>query len=98
MVKRVVVIDTGYESYDQEQDILAEAMMTKDSAEVDRIRKMGQLTVDVVGRTSDFLVSHQVRHEVLVKRDGCPLRIGEVKGRILIHGQDPASWPLAKIW
>jgi Xaa-Pro aminopeptidase len=62
--------------------ILLAAMATKDEAEVDRIRRMGQITTQVVGETADFLSGHAVRGEVLVKKDGIPLTIGDVKGRI----------------
>jgi Xaa-Pro aminopeptidase len=61
---------------------LLQAMATKDAGEVDRIRRMGQLTTAVVGQVADFLTAHRVRDEVLVKSDGEPLTIGEVKSRI----------------
>ena len=67
---------------DLQGKILLAAMATKDEAEVDRIRRMGQTTTQVVGETADFLSRHMVREEVLVKKDGTPLTIGEVKGRI----------------
>lgn len=67
---------------DLQGKILLAAMATKDEAEVDRIRRMGQITTQVVGETADFLSRHMVREEVLVKKDGTPLTIGEVKGRI----------------
>ncbi len=66
----------------QENDILAEAMMTKDAVEIDRIRRMGQITTTVVGRTADFLIGHRVKDGELVKTNGEPLTIGEVKGKI----------------
>ena len=66
----------------QENDILAEAMMTKDALEVDRMRRMGQITTSVVGRTADFLTGHKVKNGVLVKTNGEALTIGEVKGKI----------------
>jgi Xaa-Pro aminopeptidase len=66
----------------QEQDILAEAMMTKDAAEVDRIRAMGRVTTLVVGKTADFLTGQRVKDGILVKSSGEPLTIGEVKGQI----------------
>ncbi len=66
----------------QAQDILAEAMMTKDAAEVARIRAMGQVTTTVVGRTADFLSGHVAKNGVLVKANGEPLTIGTVKNQI----------------
>jgi Xaa-Pro aminopeptidase len=62
--------------------MLMEAQLTKDTAEAARIRKMGQVTTAVVGQVADFLTSHKVRDEVLVKPDGQPLTIGEVKSHI----------------
>jgi Xaa-Pro aminopeptidase len=61
---------------------LLQAMATKDAGEVERIRRMGQLTTAVVGQVADFLTTHRVKDEVLVKSDGQPLTIGEVKNRI----------------
>jgi Xaa-Pro aminopeptidase len=62
--------------------MLMEAQLTKDASEAARIRKMGQTTTAVVGQVADFLTSHKVKGEVLVKADGQPLTIGEVKSRI----------------
>ncbi len=59
------------------------AMETKDESEVSRIRRMGEVTTKVVGRVADYLTSRQVRSdEVLLKEDGSPLTIGDVKTRI----------------
>jgi Xaa-Pro aminopeptidase len=58
-------------------------METKDEAEVDRIRIMGKITTTVVGRVADYLTSCQVREdEVLLREDGIPLTIADVKSRI----------------
>jgi Xaa-Pro aminopeptidase len=65
-----------------QNSVLLEAMMTKDEREIERIRCMGHITVEVVGQTADFLSSHEVREGVLVRPDGRPLTIGEVKKRI----------------
>ena len=64
------------------ENILMLAMMTKDAAELERIRRMGKITTEVVGRTAEFLTGHKVEGETLVKADGRPLTIGEVKPRI----------------
>ncbi|MBA4375674.1 MAG: aminopeptidase P family protein [Anaerolinea sp.] len=63
-------------------EILLSAMMTKDADEIARIRQMGKVTVDVVGKTADFLTSHKTKKGLLVHTDGTPLLIGEVKRRI----------------
>jgi Xaa-Pro aminopeptidase len=62
--------------------ILLTAMATKDKSEVERIRRMGQVTVSVVGQTAEFLTSQQVENDVLVFPDGRPVTIGDVKQRI----------------
>lgn len=61
---------------------LLRAMATKDSEEVDRIRRMGEITTEVVGRTAEFLTSQKVDQELLIKSDGDPLTIRDVKNRI----------------
>jgi Xaa-Pro aminopeptidase len=59
------------------------AMETKDEAEVERIRRMGCITTEVVGLTRAYLVSREVRaDEVLLKEDGSPLTVGDVKSQI----------------
>ena len=59
------------------------AMETKDEAEVARIRKMGKITITVVGRVAEFLTNRQVRKDqVLLKDDGSPLTIADVKSLI----------------
>ncbi len=63
-------------------EILGEAMATKDEAEIERIRRMGQVTTEVVGKVADLLTGHAVREEVLVRPDGQLLTIGDVKGQI----------------
>lgn len=62
--------------------ILQAASLTKDEDEVERIRRMAYVTVAVVGRTADFLTGHSVQDEVLIRPDGQPLTIGDVKGKI----------------
>jgi Xaa-Pro aminopeptidase len=67
---------------DRGVDLLGQARMTKDAAEVERIRRVGQATVSVVGKTADFLTHQTVREGVLVRPDGSPLTIGDVKSKI----------------
>ncbi len=61
---------------------LMHARMTKDESEIERMRAIGQITTSVVGETANFLTSHKVKDGVLVKADGQPLTIGEVKRKI----------------
>jgi len=59
------------------------AMESKDEAEVDRIRQMGFVTIEIVQMTADYLTSCDVRDdEVLLKEDGSPLTIADVKRKI----------------
>lgn len=61
------------------------AMETKDDVEVARIRKMGAVTTTVVKMVQEYLTECDVREdEVLVKEDGSPLTIGDVKGKIAL--------------
>jgi Xaa-Pro aminopeptidase len=63
--------------------IFLRAMETKDEDEIERIRKMGAITTEVVGLTAKYLTSCDVRDdEVLLKDDDSPLKLGEVKEKI----------------
>jgi Xaa-Pro aminopeptidase len=62
--------------------LLGEARMTKDENEIQEIRRMGEITVEVVGLTAEFLTAQAVEDGKLVQKDGKPLRIGDVKRRI----------------
>jgi Xaa-Pro aminopeptidase len=63
-------------------EILLNAMMTKDAQEIERIQQMGKITVEVVGKTADYLTGHKSKKGLLVKADGSVLTIGEVKRNI----------------
>lgn len=62
--------------------VLGLARMTKDESEIKRIRRMGQVTTEVVGLVADYITSHRVRGGVMIKADGEPLTIRDVKQRI----------------
>jgi len=65
--------------------VFLRAMETKDEKEVERIRKMGKTTTEVVGMVADYLTACEVRDdEVLLKADGSPVLIGDVKGKIAL--------------
>lgn len=67
----------------KEDSIFMRAMETKDKAEVERIRKMGKTTTEVVGMVAKYLMNCEVRDdEVLLKEDGAPLTIADVKSKI----------------
>ncbi len=63
--------------------VILRAMETKDDVEVARIRQMGAVTTTIVKMIQDYLTSREVRDdEVLLKEDGYPLTIGDVKSKI----------------
>lgn len=60
-------------------DIFTVARSTKQPAEVERICETGRRTVAIVEATLAFLRAHRVQDEVLVKDNGAPLTVGDVK-------------------
>lgn len=62
--------------------LLLLARLTKSADEIERVRRMGQVTIAVVDQVAEFLTSHSVEAGVLIKPDGHPLTIGDVKNRI----------------
>jgi Xaa-Pro aminopeptidase len=68
---------------DQDDTIFMYAMETKEMPEVERISRMGRITTEVVGLVANYLTSRGVRaDEVLLKDDGFPLTVADVKGMI----------------
>jgi len=63
-------------------EILMNAMMTKDTDEIEHIRNMGRITTAVVANTADYITGHKTKNEVVVHKDGSPVTIGEVKNLI----------------
>ncbi|MCK4490832.1 MAG: hypothetical protein KAU23_11250, partial [Anaerolineales bacterium] len=65
------------------KSILLEARATKDESEIQRIRKMGEITTGVVGKTATFLQGCKVREdEVLLNKDDTPVTVVQVKTKI----------------
>jgi len=62
--------------------VLMQARATKDEAEIERIRRMGRITTQVVGRVADFLSQQRLRGGLLVDSAGQPVTIGRVKNLI----------------
>ena len=66
------------------------ARETKDAAEIAQMAEAGRLTGIVVGETQEFVCGHSVRGDLIVKAEGAPLTIGDVKAfirtRLLHHG------------
>jgi Xaa-Pro aminopeptidase len=65
-----------------QDELLLQAMMTKEEDEIQRIRRMGKITIDVVAETADYLSSRKVKKEILRKKNGDPLTVGDVKRKI----------------
>lgn len=67
----------------REDSVFLKAMETKDENEIDRIRRMGKITTNVVNRVAEFLKNCKVdENEILVGNDGAQLTIGDVKNKI----------------
>jgi len=70
---------------EKEDSLFLYAMETKDEAEVERIRKVGKITTEVVGMVADYITSRDVSEdEVLLREDGNPLTIRDVKSKIAL--------------
>ncbi len=65
-----------------EENLLEVARATKDASEVAQIAEAARRTCEVVEETLAFLRRHRVRDETLVKDDGSPLTVGDVKRQI----------------
>lgn len=63
-------------------EILMNAMMTKDANEIENIREMGRITTSVVGKTADYITGHKSNKGMVVHKDDTPVTIGEVKNLI----------------
>ena len=67
----------------RENSLFMMAMETKENDEVERIKKIGKTTTEVVQLTRDFLTSRHVNQSgVLLNDDGSQLLLGQVKGKI----------------
>lgn len=56
------------------------ARETKDDQEIGLLQEAGRLTCQVVGEMQEYIQGHRVRDEMVVKAEGAPLTIGDVKG------------------
>jgi len=64
------------------RSVILSAMETKDADEIEHIRGMGQICVGIISDVADFITSHKVKDEIVLKSDGSPLTIGDVKRQI----------------
>ncbi len=61
---------------------IEKARMTKEPDEIERIRKMGQTTINVVEKVADYLTSRSVKNNYLVDKDEKPVTVSMVKNLI----------------
>ena len=70
--------------------LFTEARETKDAQELAELREAGRLTCAVVGEVQANIQEHRVRNETVLRPDGEPLTIGDVKSfmraRFMAHG------------
>jgi Xaa-Pro aminopeptidase len=87
---RSLVFNNAFNAHQDTVEIVGEyadtifdaAWTTKDPEEVARIKRVGEKTMLVVGNTAEFLQSHRASNGVLVKSDGSPLTVADVKREI----------------
>ena len=65
-----------------ENPVLWSAMLTKDEDEIERIKKMGLITTEVVAEIADLLSRSKVSGNILKKKDDTPLTIGSIRRQI----------------
>ena len=58
------------------------ARETKDAAELATMRRVGVLTGEVIANVIAFIQAHRIRDDVVIKTNGNPLTIGDVKAHI----------------
>ena len=93
---RYLVPDLVFVGESRDNSLFMYAMETKDEKEVERIKRAGKATVEVVEKTRQYLVNCQVRDdEVLLNEKGSPLTVEDMKGRISLwlaeRGVEPAE-------
>lgn len=67
------------ESASNDYTLFEEAYITKDAEELSRLKAVGERTSAVLQATWDYIASHRAEGETVVKADGTPLTIGDVK-------------------
>ncbi len=63
-------------------DIFSTARTTKEDYEIDRILAVGEKAQRIMSEVRNFISTHREKDGLVVKADGSPLTIGEVKARI----------------
>lgn len=62
-----------------EDSLFALARETKDDREIAELREAGRRSCLILGEVQEFIQSHRVRNEVVLRSDDQPLTIGDVK-------------------
>lgn len=79
--------------------VLSQARMTKEPEEVERIRRMGKVTVEVVDAIRSQLGALQMEGNRLLDEGGRPLTVGAVKDRIhFLLAERRAASPIGPIF
>ncbi len=65
-------------------NVIETAGMTKSADEIARLRVLAENALTVIRNTRDFIASHGAKDGVVVKTDGTPLTVGDVKAKIRI--------------
>jgi Xaa-Pro aminopeptidase len=80
LVKLVQLSNPSYEFVGElGANIFDEAAITKDAEELARIQSVAERTNRVLEQTWDYIAGHDVQGETIIKADGNPLTIGDVK-------------------
>jgi len=61
------------------------ARQTKDAKELAAMQRVAGLTTEVIDSVFTFIQSHGVQNETIIKDDGCPLTVGDVKAHIRLE-------------
>ncbi len=59
------------------------AQLTKDTAEIEQITEIGRKTATAMRTAVEFIQSHRAQDDVMVKEDGSPLTVADVKRKVL---------------
>ncbi len=62
--------------------VLGLARETKDAEELEHARRMGAVTVEIVGKVAEYIQQHKAKDGILVGEDNRPLTVGDVKRKI----------------
>jgi len=68
-----------------DDDIFLTARRTKEPEEIERIKAVGRKTCEVVQHVIDYLKSHRLDGDALVRSDGSPVTVGDCKAEIRLE-------------